>query len=1437
MKMSAKRILSVLLALALIATMVSGGLVNIARADAVNLLSNSGFEDFAGGNFTGWNFWGGNNGNTQLSQVDGRTDKSAKITVDNNNNTVNLYQAINLDADKEYVLTAWVKTEDIALQWGGANGVYLSISDGNGMASITPSDYIKAAADWQKFEITVNGADYTGYADGIFFDIRAEYLTGSIYIDDVSLTVKEDEPTPPPATDPDELLLNSGFEEFVEGSFTNWYFWKGSHGNATAAQVNGRTGKAVKLTVNDNSSIANLSQTITLESEGEYTFSVWVKIENIVRQWETAPGVYLTLRNNNTVVSKSSAINTDSDWQKLEFTIDAATLAAGEKTFDLTIEYVKGDFYFDDASLKKKEATPIVPDEDEGKPLKNTGFEKFEEGAFKHWTLWRGNQGNTVISQVTGRTDNAAKITVDNNNNIVNLYQSVTLEADKWYKLSVFVKTENIALQWDGAQGVYLALSYNNNIVLAKSDSIKTNSDWTELTVTVSGGILSGSEQSVQFDIVSEYLTGDIYVDDAALTEVSNPTTPDPNEPGNNPDPTPDDNAFSNGDFEIYESGAFKKWSLWRGNQGNTIIEQAAGRTGNAAKLIIDNNNNIVNLYQSVKLEAGKKYKLTVFVKTENIALQWDGAQGVYLALSYNNNIVLAKSASIKTDSDWTKLELTVSADILQGNEWQVQLDVISEYLTGSVYVDDASIAEVTDTPDIPPSEDEDDQGGSTPEEEDTAPLKNSSFEKFQNGNFNHWTFWGGNKGNTKLEQADGRTGKAAKFVIDSDENIVRLYQEVELDPTLEYTFSVWVKTENTALQWATAPGVYVNLALDNQKVLASEAVNKDGDWTKLSVVINGAVLSGKEWSVCFDIAAEFIKGNVYIDDATLEVTGKATPIAAPDEDELLKNNSFEIYSAGNFANWTSWKGNKGNTKFEQVNGRTGKGVKITVDDNNNIVNLYQEVKLDPTKEYTFSVWVKTEDIDLQWAGAQGVYLNFKYNNTVILMSKPVAVDSDWTKLELKVNGGILKGDEWGVSIDIAAEYLTGVVYIDDASVKVTGEGTAVPDEDPDEKLYNSGFELYSGYNFARWSLNKGNNGNTLLSQVKGKTGNAAKIVVDDNNNIVSLYQEVKLDPTKEYTFSVWVKTEDIALQWAGAEGIYLALGYNNLTPTRSKAIKADSDWTMLEVKVGGGDIPADAWGIQFAIMSEYLTGTIYIDDASMRVTGDYVPRPDSFLENGGFDTPDEDTIIAGWNAYAEDLFSVLERNTEKTYNSSPASASILNADNKSISYWEQTLDNLDTAKTYLLSGFIFSDMIVSEEGGAAVYVEFLDAEGNLIRTYRTSFVKGEQTDWTAFEMKLAFPENCVKMIVKAALVKAVGTAYFDEFSLAEYDETTDTAEEGIKDNMYALETEDEDIPVDTEKAGIPVLVWFIIGGAVLLLAVATVIIFFVIKKKKTIKI
>ena len=114
MKTTAKKLLSMLLALTIVATMISGGLLNIASASPVNLLSNSGFEDFSEGNFTNWYLWKGNHGNTDLAQVDGRTDKAAKISVNENSSIANISQTITPEAEGEYILSVWVKIENIA---------------------------------------------------------------------------------------------------------------------------------------------------------------------------------------------------------------------------------------------------------------------------------------------------------------------------------------------------------------------------------------------------------------------------------------------------------------------------------------------------------------------------------------------------------------------------------------------------------------------------------------------------------------------------------------------------------------------------------------------------------------------------------------------------------------------------------------------------------------------------------------------------------------------------------------------------------------------------------------------------------------------------------------------------------------------------------------------------------------------------------------------------------------------------------------------------------------------------------------------------------------------------------------------------------------------------------------------------------------------------
>ena len=60
MKKTAKQILSVVIALAIVVTALFGTVSHIAKASAVNLLKNSGFEDFSGTEFTDWYLWKGN---------------------------------------------------------------------------------------------------------------------------------------------------------------------------------------------------------------------------------------------------------------------------------------------------------------------------------------------------------------------------------------------------------------------------------------------------------------------------------------------------------------------------------------------------------------------------------------------------------------------------------------------------------------------------------------------------------------------------------------------------------------------------------------------------------------------------------------------------------------------------------------------------------------------------------------------------------------------------------------------------------------------------------------------------------------------------------------------------------------------------------------------------------------------------------------------------------------------------------------------------------------------------------------------------------------------------------------------------------------------------------------------------------------------------------
>lgn len=301
---------------------------------------------------------------------------------------------------------------------------------------------------------------------------------------------------------PVELLTNNGFETYSEGSFTDWTLWKGNHGETTIEQVDGRTDKAAKITINKNSSIVNLYRSITLDTDSEYVFSAWIKIENISRQWTTAPGLYLKLSYSGTTIASSQTINTDTDWQKIEVVVDGSVLSGDEQSVrvDIVFEYVAGDFYIDDTSLVKKESsdaaptlwTSVVKDSSAlgGAYLNFNGYTLSEEEG-TGLDDWYGNY-NLILSN-----DGTVSTTGDMND-----FNNIVLPAATSYRFKVRLRLNEVS----GNTKLYVTYSADRNS--SEEETVIAQNlqagDWTEYSLVFTTPEAYTTSQNFYFGVTNE---------------------------------------------------------------------------------------------------------------------------------------------------------------------------------------------------------------------------------------------------------------------------------------------------------------------------------------------------------------------------------------------------------------------------------------------------------------------------------------------------------------------------------------------------------------------------------------------------------------------------------------------------------------------------------------------------------------------------------------------------------------------------------------------------------------------------------------------------------------------------------------------------------------------------------------------------------------------
>lgn len=1055
--------------------------------------------------------------------------------------------------------------------------------------------------------------------------------------------------------------------------------------------------------------------------------------------------------------------------------------------------------------------TPDPEPEPQGFGFINGGFEEFSGGEFTGWTFSNGGNSANSITQQAGRTGKAAVVSDTNNDHTLTVSQSVEIDSTKDYKISFYIRAtehpeKGFSYVWGGARIKVDAGSYK-----AESTKITSPAGYRKYSLVVKGAELPANTTSIKVSFVVAGMRGLFYLDDAVIEEY-------------NGEALERFDDLYNLSFEYGEGDSLEDWKKNIAKDTVTIGATADAQHGTRAAVIKSTHRqNVASVSQTINnIDSTKRYLLTAYAKSGTLDVSYSGG-GIKVGIKYkdaNGKTVSVNSSGTKNLENWTQLKCYFQ---IPQNASDVNAYLLADSLAGEVIFDNVSLTVV---------------GDAIVAEE--GQFANNGFEIFYDGEFPMWSFNNGGNAKNSIAQGEGRTGKAAIITDTNTDHILSLSQSIELDRTKDYRITFYVKALATDEQDFYVPswgGAYVKASAGDYTVVSSE-ITAPTRYKRVSVIIEGSKLPDDTSSVRVSFVMEYLRGVFYLDDVTVaEYNGEPEPVEKLDD---LYNLSFEEGTGNSFDDWTKKIPNSKVTITATDDAYDGdRAVLFTSTDRNNVASVYQPINnSDPQYRYRITAYAKTlSKPDVAYDGG-GIKLRVSYTdkngNTVNNTSAGKRELSDWTKLY--VDYQIPEGAT-NVQLSLVIDCLKGEVVFDKIILENIGKAVVMPVQDPLNLAPNFSFENGQDGSFPGWYYWGNSAKNCSCETGEPRSGaQSAKLINQDTANSSQLsWDTTKLDTTKYYQFTAWVKTTDVVPLVNGQGGVRINIQFkksgsnDNIKTYASEYIIGTNGWTQLKVI---GKFPEGCTRAVFALSLSQASGKVCFDDVDIRVV-DYVET--NLLKNGDFTDLDEDGALISWESNTNDwAFASF---------SAEDGLAIVENSNFCTSYYYQTVENLELTRSYVLSGSIASSYLVSNTAGGAVIAEFIDVYGNVIETWRCSEYLTDTSDgFVKFAAELTFPEGCKTMRVLLAAVDSVGIVKFSGLKLCyKEDHTGDEAVSPLKIKPLDMNVIDSikapavDNGTVTDK-GIDFVLIGIICAAALVISGGAVTTVIIIRKKRIVK-
>jgi hypothetical protein len=165
----------------------------IAYGEGGNILKNPGFEEQNGQLAANWSPEVFDNkpeaGKVSVEEGKGRGNSKALVIKNIKLNDSKVFQEIQVQPNKTYKISCWIKTENITKQPGSAN---LTILNGNGI--YTSTEYSDTKNDWKELLFYIKTTDSDSMKIGCRLGGFGTTIEGIAYFDDVSVELVNGEP-------------------------------------------------------------------------------------------------------------------------------------------------------------------------------------------------------------------------------------------------------------------------------------------------------------------------------------------------------------------------------------------------------------------------------------------------------------------------------------------------------------------------------------------------------------------------------------------------------------------------------------------------------------------------------------------------------------------------------------------------------------------------------------------------------------------------------------------------------------------------------------------------------------------------------------------------------------------------------------------------------------------------------------------------------------------------------------------------------------------------------------------------------------------------------------------------------------------------------------------------------------------------------------------